>query len=268
LHISDDLKKLLILSTGRTGSTFISKGLSDSVDNRTIEHQITGSRIINVLGNLVCAQRLSLPKAKLVSNGLLGFDLQVSTSDPLRSMLLYAQLQSKEMRPDVLIVHVIRDPRDFVTSFMNWKNQSLKRRILHHVVPFWQPSPWLAGEISFYKRFEMNKFEHFCWIWNYKNRLFEKLERYFNYQRFKFEHLFNDSREAEDERQDLFLFLGTKMDDVIIHKEEKINSSKGSFDSWSSWTPEQAALLDKHCGELMKKYGYGNEPEWIALLEG
>lgn len=267
MNNSEDLKNIFILSTGRTGSTFISEFLSNLKGNSNIEHQVFGSRFANIVGNFVCAKKMSLKKATYLTKDVIGLNFDVSTSDPLRSMLLYAYLQTGEIEPNILIVHIVRDPRDFVTSFMNWKNQSLKRRLLHHFVPFWQPTPWLVGESSFTKRNKMNKFEHYCWVWNYKNRLFMDLEGRFKYHLFKFEDFFNESREAKKSRKNLFSYLGIGTDNVNFNNKKKVNPSKKNFPAWTSWTPEQAIILDKHCGDLMEKYGYGKEQKWKQLLK-
>ncbi len=43
-------------------------------------------------------------------------------------------------------------------------------------------------------------------------------------------------------------------------------SGRESFPDWSEWDSTLAHRLDAICGSLMKRFGYGNEPDWHDLL--
>lgn len=49
---------------------------------------------------------------------------------------------------------------------------------------------------------------------------------------------------------------------------QKRNASKAPRRARPNWSTEDARLLDAICGPLMRKYGYGLEPEWQAKLDG
>ena len=256
-----------VISTGRVGSTLMSTLITDDKSNKLIEHQIPGARPINILGNLTCAGMISVELAGKLSRTLFGLKYGESTTDPLRSMLLSAEILNDVVSVKPKIIHVVRDPRDFVSSFMNWKDQKIKRKILHHIIPFWQPTPWIVGESSFMERMSMSKFEHFCWIWRYKNELFERLEMKGEYKRFHFEDIVQGDTEESSAISELNNFLEFSNNEKSVNRpSKKVNKSKGKFPKWINWTPQQAAILDKHCGELMRKYGYGKEKEWSLLL--
>ena len=170
----------------------------------------------------------------------------------------------------VHVIHVVRDPRDFVTSFMNWKRQSAKRTILHHAVPAWQPNPWLSRECGLGSWLGMDKFEHFCWVWNFKNRLFEELADRVWYRRLRLEDLVTGDRGVErfaELCRDMKLSVDPDFDPLTLMKTRVNPSQQGFTASWGAWTPDMAAVLERHCGDLMRRYGYGEEVEWERLSE-
>jgi len=189
--------------------------------------------------------------------------LPPSTTDPLRSVayLLYLEKLFEEnpgMRDDAIIIHLVRDPRDFVSSFMNWKNRRLSGKIAHHLTPFWMPQPKLT------ERFSMTKFEHFCWTWTRKNMLFrDGFSHLPNYHLYKMEDL-----QAGSEKLNELLSLIIGRPGIKTEKESGNHNSpaKKSFPYWKNWTPARAKKLHDNCACLMEQYGYGQEIDWLKLL--
>jgi hypothetical protein len=54
-------------------------------------------------------------------------------------------------------------------------------------------------------------------------------------------------------------------DPAILGKRSH-SSRDGAFPHWRAWSPELARSLDALCGEAMRPFGYGTEPEWTAKL--
>lgn len=254
----------IFLSTGRTGTKYLTELLGQLPQKCEVEHQRRGSRRVNIQGNLIShyPSLMRVPGFKanieIISNKLI--------LDPLQSMVYYEHFRQNGIDPGIKIIHVVRDPRDFVSSFMNWKLISFKRTMLHHVVPLWQPNPWLAGEMSFSRWLLLSKFEHFCWIWSYKNKLFSEFSESPDYLLVKFEDLIKpDSNNATWPQ--LCQFIGLSNNDINAVSSQSIpKAQKSKFPSWSEWSPTQAVKLHKYCGDLMIRYNYGNETEWKSML--
>jgi len=260
---------LIILSTGRTGTKYLSNILSVQF-HIDIQHQGQYSRIINILGNLgLCFAFEALSKAVISYIMNITDRMNKSTADPLLSVP-HTLIKSSNLEISKLkILHILRDPRDFVTSFMNWRRQKLRRMFLHHCVPLWQPNPWFTGSVNFKTYIKMSKFEHFCWIWAFKNNLFETrwAKSKSNYIRFRMEDLINNNKNCISEFAS-FLDLSRPKLIEFINKSPTVNRSDNHyFPRWKQWTKEQAMTLDKHCGPLMARYGYGSEPEWQELIK-
>jgi len=264
-------ENLIVLSTGRTGTKYLSQ-MFYALERKDISHQGQFSRTMNIIGNIgLCVLFESLSK-KLLLYLLKKTDRMKSTADPLLSIPHILLVDKYNQNNKSKILHVVRDPRDFVTSFMNWKRQKLRRMFLHHCVPFWQPNPLCAGDVSLKTYFQMSKFEHFCWIWAFKNNLFEKRSLGYcsEYLRIKMEDLtdFKDPNNECINKLAIFLNIPTsKLAEILMNSHAINRSDTKYFPCWQYWTKAQALILDKHCGILMKKYGYGAEPEWQNLIK-
>ena len=47
-----------------------------------------------------------------------------------------------------------------------------------------------------------------------------------------------------------------------------VNSTEiRTFPAWPEWTDAQCMQLESLCGERMRSYGYGDEPQWVERLE-
>lgn len=250
-------RNIYILSTGRTGSTFLANLFVNSNIDIELGHQQFGSRIINIIGNLPTENSHYLKLLLFLFNIFnRGGSTPYSTVDPLVSLSLYKLIKNNKIEGDYKIVHLIRDPRTFVTSFMNWKRQSFKRKILHYLIPFWNPVPVFHG-VSFFKFITMSKFEKFCWVWSFKNRLFLNLNKDRNhYYLLRMEDiLFSDKKDEVFEQ--LLCFLNHDLNQFgNLNVHEKVNISKKSFPLFKDWDNRKKNLLSKHCSHLMSYFNY------------
>ena len=252
----DTSNKIYFLSTGRSGTSFLYKYFSSFYPEFKITHQTKWSRIINVLGNM----SLSL---HLKSNFNLSFfkffkneTVPINTLDPLLSLSIYTFIKKEKIK-NSKIVHLVRDPRDFVTSFMNWKNQSLSKKILHYFIPFWQAPP-LGKGINIFRWIFMSKFEKYCWVWYYKNSLFKELLNKTDYKLFKFEDLTISSKKSEHIKTlTNFLELEEKTSNYQEIASKAVNKSAiKKFPSYEHWSQKQKDTLQGICGDLMLEFGY------------
>ncbi len=256
-----------VVSAGRAGSTYVAGLLSRLDESLHVGHQVAASRVLNIAGNILLRVRSEKAQARVATSLLNRLSALDSTADPLQSVLLTLHLLNAEERHGAHILHLVRDPRDFVTSFMNWKDRSLSGRVAHHIFPFWQPSPLWQDGIGLRGRFKMSKFEHFCWVWTLKNRLFESLEgRRDKYLRVRFEDITGSAGAEEVGR--IARFLGIRSEDMtptrLLATKQNASPAAG-FPSWRAWDSELARVLHGRCGDEMSKYGYGLEPEWIDM---
>lgn len=255
-------KRIYILSTGRTGTNFIAQGLNSNIDDFTIGHQQIGSRVINVFANLPFKNKFYLNYLYRLFNFYRRGVPPNSTIDPLLSVALYKLIKYKKINNNFKIVHLVRSPEDFVTSFMNWKDQSWKRRIiLHYLIPFWNPVPLFHG-VSVNKWLQMSKFEKFCWIWTFKNKMFDEMKRLKkeNYYFLKFEDVFQSSNQ-KDTFKNLLRFCEIDVPlNIKLKTDKKVNrSTEKKFPKYQNWNESYRRILSAYCGDQKLKYGYTSE---------
>ncbi len=267
-----DTQPILIISTGRTGTIFLSRLFADLYPaDAASYHERGASRPIQILTNLHFSHLFPKSGLKAAWKVLKGNEIEACEKKfhiDANNFLYGLASLAPELYPKLKVLHIVRDARTYVTSQLNFSRQKRTSFIANYFVPFWQPNPFLVGELPISKAFGFTRFEKYCWIWNFKNRVMEGLEKSTTpYLRVRFEDLF-DTNNPEDLFNNITDFIGLpRVTGVRDRFREPANTSaKTDFHEWHEWTPKQAAQLQSLCGERMKKYGYGEEQEWREKL--
>lgn len=263
-----DTQPILILSTGRTGTIFFSRLFSDLYVDSASYHERGASRPIQLLTNLHFSHLFPKSGLKAAWKILKGKEIESCEKHfhiDANCFLYGLAPLAPELYPNLKVVHIVRDPRAYVTSHLNFSRQKRTSFIANYFVPFWQPNPFIVGELPISKIFRFTRFEKYCWLWDFKNRVMEGLENSATpYLRVRFEDLFNTENSAEDLFGRIADFIGLpRITGIRDRLREPANTSaKTDFPEWHEWTPRQASQLQSLCGERMNKYGYGGEGEW------
>jgi hypothetical protein len=179
-----------VLSTGRTGTVFITKRLSQLYPDILSVHEPGKSRYQYLLGNFakqwpvvtpllhrwfwssrpeIYKSRESYPEGYIEVNPFLcSFaDVLIKLETPLR------------------IVHVVRDPYDWISSLFDFKASGYRKGFINYM-PYNQPT---APE-----RTATNHIERLAWRWRLYNENILHLEQYAAcYSQIKFEDLFSNN---------------------------------------------------------------------------
>jgi len=269
----ENTQPILIISTGRTGTIFFSRLFADLYPTLAASyHERGNSRPLQILTNLHFSH--ILPKSGLKAAWKLFKSGEIESCERQfhidANCFLYGIASlAPELYPNLKVLHIVRDPRTYVTSHLNFSRQKGTSFIANYFVPFWQPNPFLIGELPLKRAIGFTRFEKYCWIWNFKNRVMEGLEISITpYLRVRFEDLFNTGN-PEEVFGKVTDFLGLpRVSDISERFLQPANTSaKTDFPEWREWTPQQAAHLDSFCGERMNKYGYNSDPEWLAKVK-
>ena len=252
-------KIVFILSTGRTGTKTLAEGLVG--DNILSPHQPPHSRFLTIASNYYLHGWLAKPvleglvrhlREPQILQAKCQFYIQAFSLDYFPAKII------SQKYPNVYVVHIIRDPRTFVPSYLNWMHTRFKSFVANKLVPGWQPSGLFTGEISWKRWLKMNEFERVCWQWVYKNRLLQQLfqddERY---MQVRFEDLLLS--QTPDMFRSMLSFVGIPYQDRFDQMlcRPKNSSRKTYFPKWEDWIPERQQQLLDICGEQMQYYGYG-----------
>ena len=148
---------------------------------------------------------------------------------------------------------------------MAWKKQNTKW-ILHHIIPFWNPVPFLQSkEINFFKWLRMKKSLNFAWVWGYKNTLFNQLSIKYpeKYLILRLEDITSANLVVRDSSLlKLASFLGSsehagafKTRDFSF--DNKVNASeKTAIKPTDFWSDTDKLFFHKYCQSIAEQYEY------------
>lgn len=177
--------------------------------------------------------------------------------------------------PNTKIIIIIRDPRDWVRSWMNkgswYDNKDLMTKF--NFLGFKRITPKNVGVNNKYWK-HYNRFRKLCWVWNYMNNKFYEYHQdsIHDIRLFFFEDIF--IKNNQDKIRDFLKYsLSEQYDNYFLQiflkkLQTKVNKSHNKkFPEWKQWNKEYAKDLQSICGKSMKQLGYGTEPEWKQKLK-
>ena len=153
-----DTQPILIISTGRTGTIFLSRLFSDLYPFDPAQgkpdvasyHERGASRLIQILTHLHFSHLFPKSGLKFTWKLLKGNEI-VSCEKKFHidaNNFLYGLASlAPELYPNLKVIHIVRDPRTYVTSQLNFSRQKRTSFIANYLVPFWQPNPFIIGEL-------------------------------------------------------------------------------------------------------------------------
>ncbi len=274
--MNNPFQSVLFLSTGRTGTKFLASTLGEIIPEADVFHEGgERSRLINIISHAYLAGivPLSFPSSawKIAISDQLKRTQETKSYyiDCNNHLYILAQIRP-ELYPGLKVIHIVRDPRTYIRSHLNWSRGRLKSWIANYLTPFWQPTGYMVGEMSYQGWLRLSKLEKFAWVWNYKNKFIQQFEGSSTpYLRIKFEDLF-EVPNPESGFKKILDFIGVASPDHInIFFRNSINASqKQSIPGWMEWPSEICNSIASLCKQGMNTYGYGSEQDWIRKVSG
>lgn len=302
---------IIVSSLGRTGTTFFTKYYKEIFPKGYSIHEPGMIRLkglelnnvkdaISVFGfkHAVLRKLLNLPDIKYVSKkrmeGKISKEVAALLIEKLREhfinkieapIYIESNYQFQGLL-DVLplsfenyrSIYIIRDPRDWVRSFINWRGLYHWTDI--HYLLRNRLSPSAVGDQNYAKKWKkMDQFEKLCWAWQFINNYArETTNNDPNSRVYLFEDIFKSKKKTEnlleltEFTQDIKNIKRKNQDHIlkVIDKTlgHKVNKPQTyDFPAWQEWDNSIAKKLQSICGELMDKLGYGTEEEWINKLK-
>lgn len=258
-------KVVLIVSNGRTGTKAIAQHLDRCYDNVRALHEPPPSWRLRIASIKAFSGHIS--KAELVEMLVRHRRQLVEQIDrPIyieSNPLLQGFIEAfGEVFENPMIVHVVRDPRTFVRSSINFGALSGVKRLASTFYPYWLPKPEHFDARCERRWSDMRQVERMAWFWRIVNTALNRGEAIYGhkYLRITFEELFAKDGSGLDRLTD---WIGLPRSPALREEanRENVNASrKEVLPRWEQWSAEDQQNLLRHCGELMQLYGYPVEP--------
>lgn len=260
-------KNAFILSSGRTGTKFLAEFFNTNTPDVVARHEPPPSYHLRMLSNaraagvaprwlMVAALRLSRPTLTRLRGTL------YIESNPF----LYGFVDAlPEVTPDPIIIHIVRDPRTYVASAINHGGSTGLKAAATALVPFWFPPVRSVPGVGK----NPGPVELFAGEWALVNRLLaERGGSLPGYHVLRFEDIFDQTNSG---LRQLCEILGVDYPGEAgpVSAQEKINAGQLKLmGGWPTWDQAQRDAVERICGNLMRQYGYGDEPEWLEKIAG
>jgi|10_taG_2_1085330.scaffolds.fasta_scaffold26815_3 hypothetical protein len=244
-----NLKKIFITSSGRSGSKAIAQALN-KINHVDSYH---GPNVFEMENCLKYQKKMSSAQVKLMlgekRDPLLAHSYNRNNHYVESSWFLSAILEEIiEKYPDALVVHLVRDGRDFVRSGMNrfWFKPGALSRYNAWTRDRWSPPSECRSRL-----------EKISWLWAEQQRIqrlsMEKIPKKNNGGVIRLEDLISTPHINKFADQ-----IGLPYtDDIIL---EKTNKSKNPYviPHWKSWNDEYIDQTKRWLGDELREYDY----EW------
>jgi len=242
-------KFIFIVSSGRTGTKAIAQHLSRCCPQVWAAHEPAPSwRLRMGTSRALCGrasrdelkQMLGKLRRGLVSRVQQGIYVE---SNPYLSGFIEV---IGEVFEGASVVHVVRDPRTYVRSGVNFGAFRGLKKLASEFWPNWFPKD---GHWS-----EMDAIERLAWFWSLVNSHLNHGEQIYGvrYLRIQYEQLFSDGL------QRLTDWMGLDRSAALREEanKERVNASHGQLPAFENWISEDQQKVLRHCEPLMRAYGY------------
>ena len=251
---------IFIVSTGRTGTEFLSHFFREAGFNSLHE---PGPFYLRHISHAHATNNLSSNTAKRIIRRTRQHLYQGGNERYIESScLIYGLVRPLlEEFPNSQVIQLVRDPRTYIRSAINWGAYRFMGRPLN-LLPFRRLALPQYHPRSLPDRIQWifwSQFDRLAWAWAAMNRsMREQGQGNPRFHTIRFEDLFdNETRYSGLQR--LCEIAGTDIDrDFILEKaRQPLNKAPiKRTTSWQHWPPEKLARLSKLCNEEATHYGY------------
>ena len=259
-----------VLSSGRVGTKYLQRLLGASLRDSVVLHDPAPTRVLFILSNIAMAAGMghSTALSLYVTSHNLMRKLRVGDRDYVGIHYFTINFVSDlhHTVSPLRVVHLVRDPRSWITSMSNFKAAGWRRSVIDFL-PFAQLKPPNAPDWSRLSLIEQN-----AWRWRYFNEQISACESVaYEYSRISYEDLF--SADEEVRKAALVGILGAlDQRERLCHvldqwSDQRVNASRPrGVSPWWEWPDSTCRAVHAICGDLMRMYGYGTEEEWLRKL--
>lgn len=254
-------KVVIILSTGRTGTMGLAKLFDAGFDNVKGLHEPPPSRNLRIASNRYVCRRLSKGEMLRILTNSRG-KMLAQIREPIyveSNWFLYGFIDVlKDVFGPVQVLHVVRDPRTLIRSYLNFGTLNGLKGIAARYFPYWMLKIDNYDPDARTSFARMSDAERLSWTWKTTNAEIDRAEELYgdDYLRMRYEDVF--AKDGQGIRR-IVEWVGLKWDPKLLElmQSEKVNASRDKgFPKFDEWAPAEKQRLLDLCGAQMEKYGY------------
>jgi hypothetical protein len=251
----------IILSTGRTGTMSLAHYLDRWHENVRALHEPAPSRTLRIASNRYLCGKLNrqdmIARFARARRGLFATITQpiyVESNNFLHGF----QDVLDDLFDQPCVLHVVRDPRTFIRSWINFGVYRGLKGLAGKYYPYWLLKPELLAKDSKVRWKDMHPCQRIAWYWTKINQELDRGAELFGprYLRLRFEDLFV----ADGRGLNAFLdWLSLPRIPGMLKEAAtaKVNASRNAgCPAWQDWPAEIQQAVLHECGPLMESYGY------------
>ncbi len=257
-------KTILVVSTGRTGSKALAHYLNEAFTGVRALHEPRPSYRLRIYSGARLAGKVSPDRlVKVLTKARRRLVEQIRAAVYVESNpFLYGFV---DVFPDVFerakVVHVVRDPRTYIPSALNFRSHQGVKRLANSILPYWVIKPESVRPGPTRTWAQMTAVEWQAWVWDLINRHISQAARQYgdDYLFVRYKDLMRPDGSGIRKLAD---WIGAEESLGILDQllKTKVNASRSEeVPSWDRWKEEDRQLVAKYCGSLMERYGYSLE---------
>jgi hypothetical protein len=255
-----------ILSTGRTGTTFLNDLLLHYYPELgCFQEPCYGNWLFNIYSNLYVLgwmkeRTLSFAKQHfLYTRNKLVQNLSGNQYIEINPSLYGLGKMLKEVSGEIKILHMVRHPFTYIPSMLNFRPSAWRAHLVD--LPLWNLNVSKALPEKKIQWHGLSRIEKKAWNWVYVN---QTIQCYKNISKkflvVRYEDLFSqDDAIREKTFTEIVHFLGLPMPaafDVSRFNHRVNPSQRNDIPPWSRWDEKTLASVCDICGDLMSDYAY------------
>lgn len=258
--------RVFVLSTGRTGTTFVAEALSRLGADARHEpgpvwlRNLSNARVSGAVGHETASRLVRRVRP----------DDSPSIPYVEASCLIYGLAEELlEVFDDALVVHLVRDPRTYIRSAMDWGVHRLAGRPLN-LAPYRRLATAQSAPFDPRERWRWAvtpRFDRIAWGWTAMNEAIRRTcESTSRAMTVRFEELVDETHSGLFE---IARAAGIVDDPSRVEALEltRVNAApKRGFADWTEWTRDQMETVLRLCGDEAAHYGYDIEAGFAPFL--
>ncbi len=254
-------KYVFIIGTGRTGTVFLESFFNENIAGCLAVQE--PSHRIKILGNAYLSGKVN---ARFMHSYLTRFKNKANHKLDKHESSVWMQPDAwligfteflEEVFPACYIVHLVRNPLEYIPSILNRYYKENIKGFLRDVIPFWKLKGYRAGNYTKSVWNRLSPEEKMAWQWvKYNEHIQAHKLKFSNYILLRYEDVYDKDFSGLQQMID-FCEIDYKIDPSAFSTlKKRKNLADKKFPSYENWDDNKKMQVLDICSKLMEEYRY------------